>query len=523
MRRATKRRQMDRKIVERLLAGAGINELARELKVSKRRIVMARALAEEAGYFDDVKLPIYPEAVFAEKPDGRSERGSAVWRQLEEHLPWIRERIESGWHAITVFEELPIKVPRSNFYRFLIRHHLNEKKHSLRRVVPEIVHTAGEALLIDWGHLWSVERNGKREKLWAFVGILGYSRYMVVKVTTSLTQVSVLMALAALYDELGGVPQRTTSDNPKVFALIADRHEPLIHPIYERFAAHYGTRVECLPPKNPQKKGKVERPMPYIRRLLEAYPGDKNDVAAVQAYLTRKVALANERRHGTTNERPVDRFVEEKAALKKLPTLPYDIEHYHEGAVRVDGHIRFLGKYYSVDESFIHKDVTVIGNSRTVSIYHAGKLIETHERLTCRLRSKSTKLHHLKPWEQVCANPDGLRGEARKIGSSVEQLVTQILHTGDGFVDFRKIWGILSLAKKYSPLEVDTACEDALADGELSSKVVERYIIAAREERLVQAQPSPPPAPAGRFQRDLSEYAQLLLNLGKPKGDAYEH
>jgi hypothetical protein len=60
---------MDRKIVERLRAGAGINELARELKVSKRRIVMVRALAEEAGYFDGVRLPTYPEAVFAEKPD----------------------------------------------------------------------------------------------------------------------------------------------------------------------------------------------------------------------------------------------------------------------------------------------------------------------------------------------------------------------------------------------------------------------------------------------------------------------
>ena len=94
---------MDRKIVKRLLAGASINELARELKVSKRRIVMARALAEEAGYFDAVRLPTYLEVVFAEKPDGRSGRGSVVWRQLEERLPWIRERIESGWHAIRVF------------------------------------------------------------------------------------------------------------------------------------------------------------------------------------------------------------------------------------------------------------------------------------------------------------------------------------------------------------------------------------------------------------------------------------
>ena len=69
---------MDREIVEQLPAEAGINELARELKVKQRRIVMARALAEEAGYFVGIKLPTYPEAVFAEKPDGSSDRDFTV-------------------------------------------------------------------------------------------------------------------------------------------------------------------------------------------------------------------------------------------------------------------------------------------------------------------------------------------------------------------------------------------------------------------------------------------------------------
>jgi len=501
-----------------------MNALCRELSVSKRRVRFARAMAEEAGYFDGAALPPYPEAVFPEKVDGRSERGSAAWLALLEHLPWIRERLESGWHAVTVYEELPVRVARSSFYRFLIRHRLNERGRSLRRVVPEIVHSPGEALLVDWGYLWTIERGGRREKLWAFIGILGYSRYMVVRVVTSLVQAAVLQALSEMYDELGGVPWRTTSDNPKVFTLHAHRHEPLIHPVYERFAGHYGTLVDCLPPSTPKLKGKVERPVPYVRRLLEAYGGDRNDPAAVQEYLTGKVALANQRRHGTTNERPIDRFqAEEQPALKALPKLPYEIEHYHEGIVRIDGHVRFQGKYYSLDERFTHKTVTVIGNSRTVSIYHEGKLVETHQRITDRARSKSTKRHHLKPWEQVCSNPDGLRGEALKIGHSVERLVHKVLERGDGFIDFRRVWGILSLAKKYPHREVDAACEQALLHGESSSRFVERLIIAAREEAL-DGSPTPEPvAQTGKFQRDLSEYAQILLNLGKPIGGAHEH
>jgi len=514
---------MERKIVELLLTGAGPNRISRELKVSKRRLIMVRAKAEEAGYLDGSRaLPPYPEALFPDTVDARALKTSATWKELETHLPWIRERLEGGWHAVTVYEELPIKVPRSSFYRFLIRHRLNEKGRALRRVVPEIVHAPAEALLIDWGYLWTIERNGRKEKLWAFIGILGFSRFMVVRLMTSCTQTHTLAALSEMFSELGGVARRITSDNPKVFALHAHRHEPVIHPVYERFASHYGTTVECLPPNDPQKKGKVERPVSYVRRLLEGYSGDRNDVGGLQTYLTQKLVIANQRKHGTTHERPIDRFEkEERGVLKSLPVLAYELEEYHEGTVRIDGHVRFLGKYYSVSEDHIHHDVVIIGNSRQVSIFYKGKLIETHERLTDRMRSKSTKAHHLKPWEQVCANEEGLRGEARKIGPCVEQVVRRVLEKGDGFIDFRRIWGLLSLAKKYPHDEMDSACEEALLNNETSSKVVLRFILQAREEKTSTTPALQTLAPKGKFQRDIAEYSQILLNLNT--GGNYEH
>ena len=185
----------------------------------------------------------------------------------------------------------------------------------MRRVVPEIVHLPGEALLIDWGFLWMIEQGGLKVKLWAFIGILGYSRFMVVRLMTSCDSTHTLRELGTMYQEVGGVPLRTTSDNPKVFAQKADQYEPILNPLYERFASHYGTIIECLPPRCPELKGKVERPVPYVRRLLEAYAGDRNDVVAIQAYLDKKIVLANQRRHGTTNERPVDRFKNEESQV----------------------------------------------------------------------------------------------------------------------------------------------------------------------------------------------------------------
>jgi len=517
---------MERKIVERLLLGDGVKKISRELAIGRSRVRTVRSRAKDAGYLDGATpVPAYPEALFADVIDGRTARNSTAWKELEPHLEQIRERLIAGWHAVSVFEELTVKVPRSNFYRFLERHGLDRIGEPPSRVIPEIVHEPGEALLIDWGHLWNIEFAGRRVKLWAFVAILGYSRFMVVRLMTICDVEHTLTNLAAIYDTLGGVPRRTTSDNPKVFALIASKYEPLLNPAYERFAGHYGTVVECLPPRDPEKKGKVERPMPYVRRLFEAYDGDRNDVLALQKYIDTKLILANARRHGTTHERPIDRFTgEEKQCLKPLPILPYEVEQYHEGTVRIDGHVRFQGKYYSVDDEYTRRDVVVIGNSKLVSIYYKGRLLEVHDRVWDRNRSKSTKPQHLKPWQRECQNPDGLQKLASNIGENVEFVVRAILQNGDGFIDLRRIWGILSLNKKFTNQEIDAACELAFDTDALSYHAILRFMHDARERAAADAATmtiQEAPRPPGKFQRDISEYSQLLLNL-EPHGGSYE-
>jgi len=61
--------------------------------------------------------------------------------------------LQVGWHAITVFEELPVKAARSSFYRFLEHHELEPRRHWQFHAIPEIIRKPGEALLVDWGKL----------------------------------------------------------------------------------------------------------------------------------------------------------------------------------------------------------------------------------------------------------------------------------------------------------------------------------------------------------------------------------
>jgi len=157
MTRNNRRRQLERKIVEYLMAGESLRWIVKKLKTGDRKVKRIREKAEEYGYLSgQVPLPLFPESVFPDPVDGRSERENENDILLDSKKDWLIERLAAGWRPITVFEEIGLKVSRSAFYRFLHREQLYSLGQTYRRVVPEIVHTPGESLLLDWGKLRDV-------------------------------------------------------------------------------------------------------------------------------------------------------------------------------------------------------------------------------------------------------------------------------------------------------------------------------------------------------------------------------
>ncbi len=515
MTKTNRRRLLERKIVEALVNRKTQRWICQNHSISDRKVRRIKALAETYGYLSGTPLPPYPEAIFPDPIDRRTSKASEIDDLLCPRKEWIEERLNAGWKPITVFEEIDLPVGRASFYRFLHRHGLFNVGKSYRRVVPEIVHQPGEALQLDWGKFRDVidpETNRKRT-LWVFVGVLGYSRYTMVRLVWSNDSATTLTAIESMLKELGGIPSRVTSDNPKCFALEASLYEPILNPAFERFAHHYGFTIECLPPREPKKKGKVERQMPYIRRLYQAHGPDWFGIEESQNYLDKKLAIANERKHGTTQRRPIDDLLVELNFLKPLPAVCYQMEEFAEGKVRQDGHVRFNNKYYSVDEAHIGHEVFLIASSSQVNIYDQGKLIEVHERLWDSKRSKQTKAHHLKPWEQSMREDSFYRKRAQKIGPDVERLILIFLEQGQGFIDTRKIWGILTFDKKYPPEAINQACRQAIDLQSFSYRTVERLLkLTVKEppEEKYQKRSER----QNKFTRSLSDYkAQLKLKL----------
>ena len=252
--------------------------------------------------------------------------------------------------------------------------------------------------------------------------------------------------------------------------------------------------------------------MPFIRRLYQAH-GDKwHGISESQDYINRKIAIANDRIHGTTRKRPIDILLsEEIAALKPLPAITYEIEEFHEGKVRKDGHVRFRNKYYSVEEKHRGQKVVMIGDSRQVSIYHKGKLIEVHDRITDPYVFKSTKPCHMTPWQRSTKDGSYYRKMAARLGPYVEKVILKLLMQGNGFIDTRKIWGILSLDKKYSADAINEACQKAVSIDVYSYRTVLAFLNIGtgrheKEDNKIIAQHTK----TSKFVRAIEEYKQLL-------------
>ena len=539
MGRATKKEleriTVDRKIVEGLGNGRSLTWLTKTTGKGKGFVIKVRDLALERGYIvcatevgskekrftsGPQPLPPYPEALFPFH-DGRSEKASETDVAMEPQAEWVKERLEAGWSPQSIFEELPLAVPRSNFYRYLSRHNLKRVRPA--RNVLELIHEPGECLQIDWGKLFDVvdQRTGRKKTIWIFIGVLGHSRYEMARVVERLDFTTTIMALISMLEEIGGTPRKITSDNPKVFVREADEFEPLVNPAFERFASHYGFTVEALPPVRPELKGKVERMVPVKRRLFESFAVDEYTLESAQAHIDRKLRLTNERKHGTHQQKPIEVFLNDEAAiLRPLPVFPYEVETIVTSDVRRDGYVRFLNKYYRVDPRLSKEAALVIANATHVSIYVKGRLIEVYERITDKFTTKACKDHLKEPWEKTLADHGHYLKRAAEIGPHVERFIGIVLARGEGFVDTKVVWGLLTLNKKYANADIDKACLSALEISQVNLRTVRQLLNTMAKPKAPQRASDSPEAGhqmGGKFARSMSEYKQhLKLIHSKP-------
>lgn len=162
---------------------------------------------------------------------------------------------------------------------------------------------------------------------YALLVVLGYSRLLWVQFYPRQTMRTVIDGLEAAFAYFGGVPQEILFDQMR--AVILEDARPgggklLENPEFLRFAAHWDFRIRACRAYRAKTKGKVERPIGYLRGNFlygREFLGDADLNAQALTWLD---ATANVRVHGTTEETPRLRFErDERAALLPLAPRPY--------------------------------------------------------------------------------------------------------------------------------------------------------------------------------------------------------
>ena len=163
-------------------------------------------------------------------------------------------------------------------------------------------------------------------KRYAFVAVLGYSRLLYVRYSLRQDMRALFAGLEAAFAYFGGVPREILFDQMKS-VITADLRllggQLVVNEEFLRFAAHWGFRPRACRPYRAQTKGKVERPIRYVRANF-AYGRDLVSDAHLADELAVWLERANARVHGTTHEVPRERFERDERSVLLAPApQPY--------------------------------------------------------------------------------------------------------------------------------------------------------------------------------------------------------
>jgi transposase len=199
--------------------------------------------------------------------------------------------------------------------------------------------------------------NGLDLLLYVFIMVLGFSRHMYVEFIERCTMPVFLDCLKNGFGWFGGIPGEILFDNMKNVVIRHLVGRVQFNATFADFAAHYRFKPVACPPYSPWVKGKVERPIDYVReRFWRGY--QFSDVLRANKDVGEWLnTVAINRIHGTHRQPVSERFLLEKSLLGEIPQRPYDTSEKATRKVYKDCLITFMGNRYRVPHKYVGKKV----------------------------------------------------------------------------------------------------------------------------------------------------------------------
>jgi transposase len=355
-------------------------EAVREMRELAGRGWGAKRIARELGLSRNTVrryLRGGPAAEVQERPSARRLDGAARLDAVE-----LFEGVAEG-NAVVVAEMLAERGIEASV-RTVQRAVADRRREQVAAALATVrFETApGRQMQIDFGErrVWIA---GEQVTVHFLAAVLSFSRRIFVKAFLHERQGEWLDGIAGAFHHFGGVPAEVLGDNSRCLVVGRNREAQTVifHPAYLAFCRDWDVQPRACQPYRARTKGKTESGVKYVKR--NAIAGRQFDsFAHLEAHLGEWQLGADQRVHGTTHERPTERFErDERQALRPLPARPLPTHGRRlQRRVANDALIDIDTVRYSVPHRLVRDHVEAIVTATEVRVYHGPDLVAVHAR-----------------------------------------------------------------------------------------------------------------------------------------------
>jgi transposase len=452
-----------RQVIHRMRMGESDRAIAKSGLMGRLKCAFVRAVAEKRGWLGaGVPLPDDTElaTAFTTEATANPTQQSLSLPYEEQIKTWTEEGI--WWSTIhqTLVDQFGFKGSYSSVRRLAQKLRKNNP-----RVTCILEFAPGEAAQVDFGKGPTITDvfTGEVISTWVFVMTLCFSRHMYAELVTDQKIETWLGCHRRAFEHFNGVPTRLIIDNPKCAITRACFRDPEVQRSYGELAEGYGFLISPCPPADPEKKGRVEAGVKYVKNRFVPLREFRSLADGNLQLMQWVMGTAGNRIHGTTKQKPLTLFAEsEKPLLRPLPDVAVQLATWTQVKLHGDCHVRFENAFYSAPFGLVHQSLWLKATDNTVKLYHHLNLVAVHPRLR-KPGARSTVDEHFPP--EVIAykmqDPQWCLKQAETVGPECHQLIQRLF--ADRVLDnLRAAQGIVGLSKKYGTLRLERACSRAL-------------------------------------------------------------
>jgi transposase len=314
------------------------------------------------------------------------QRAAVTDTLLCRHRAFLEQRAPAvGYSAQVLYQELAQQRGYTGSYQTVKRfvRPWREAEALAARATVRFETPPGLQSQIDWGQALVCFRSGRAVRHF-FVLTLGYSRRSFYLPCRDEQLPTFLDAHERAFDYFGGHTQEHLYDRPRT--VCRPTGEGILwHPTFQAFAKYWGFEPRLCQPYRAQTKGKVESGVKYLKRNFLVGREFVDDVHLGEELLTWQSTVADLRIHGTTHERPLDRFALERVHLLPTRQQPaFRLEATYPRVVAEDFLVSLDTNRYSVPFRLIGRTVEVQRHEGRVVIRYQGQMVAEHPELSGR-------------------------------------------------------------------------------------------------------------------------------------------